>query len=142
MPSSRSPFALIAAAALALGTLTACITSDDKDENKTIGSVLADSVATDVSWFSSALEYRGQNDLNVAYVCPANGTPSSVWGTDIYTDDSSVCTAAVHAGKITLASGGTVVIRIRPGESSYANTTRNGITTLDWGVWSGSFIFP
>ena len=29
----------------------------------------------------------------------------SVWGTDMYTDDSSVCAAAQHAGKVGPAGG-------------------------------------
>ncbi|WP_346729629.1 LCCL domain-containing protein [Corallococcus exiguus] len=37
-----------------------------------------------------------------------------MWGTDLYTDDSSVCVAAVHAGAITTA-GGTVVVTISRG---------------------------
>jgi hypothetical protein len=65
-----------------------------------------------------------------------------VWGTDVYTDDSSVCTAAVHAGLITLAGGGTVTAEIRPGQSSYKGSTRNGITSSPYASWLGSFIFP
>jgi hypothetical protein len=64
-----------------------------------------------------------------------------VWGTDIYTDDSSVCTAAVHAGLIDYEDGGEVVIEIRAGESSYLGTTANGVTTLDYGAWRRSFVF-
>ncbi|XHF22388.1 LCCL domain-containing protein [Corallococcus interemptor] len=61
-----------------------------------------------------------------------------MWGTDLYTDDSNVCVAAVHAGAISTA-GGTVVITIQPGQSSYAGTTRNGVTTYSYGAWGGSF---
>lgn len=136
-------FAFLAAPLLTLGLFTACITSDEKDSGgKNTGAALPDTVATDVSWSSDATDYQGQTDRKIAYECPANGFISSVWGTDVYTDDSSVCTAAVHAGKITLAAGGTVVIRIRPGDSAYVATTRNGVTSSSWGAWSGSFIFP
>jgi hypothetical protein len=65
----------------------------------------------------------------------------TVWGTDTYTDDSSVCTAAVHAGLITLASGGPVTFEMRPGLDSYEASTRNGIASRSWGVWSSSFVF-
>ena len=80
------------------------------------------------------------DEMQVDYVCPAGGTAHSVWGTDVYTDDSSVCTAAVHAGVITLEEGGTVTIEIRPGESSYEASERNGITSGSWGSWTGSFV--
>jgi hypothetical protein len=64
-----------------------------------------------------------------------------VWGTDVYTDDSSVCTAAVHVGKITIDAGGPVEIEIRPGQDSYQGSQRNGITTLGYPRWDGSFVF-
>ncbi|MEK6283868.1 MAG: LCCL domain-containing protein [Acidobacteriota bacterium] len=72
--------------------------------------------------------------------CPAGGKESSVWGTDTYTLDSSICNAAVHAGKLTLESGGPVTIELRPGESSYKGTTRNGIRTNDYGKYGQSFV--
>ena len=48
---------------------------------------------------------------------------------------------AVHAGLITAAQGGTVIIEIRPGGDGYTGTTRNGVTTADYGKWSGGYIF-
>jgi hypothetical protein len=77
----------------------------------------------------------------VAYRCPANGTAGSVYGTGFYTDDSSVCSAAVHKGLITLASGGNVTIKISAGRPNYVGSTRNGITSSTYGAWSGSYSF-
>jgi len=34
--------------------------------------------------------------------CPPNCEERSIWGTQNYTDDSSVCTAAAHEGLTTL----------------------------------------
>lgn len=96
---------------------------------------------TEAVWSQNASAYRDQNGHQVTYTvgaCPS-GFSDSVWGTDIYTDDSSVCFAAVHAGAITL-SGGTFTIEIRPGQNDYTGSTRNGITSLSYGSWSGSFI--
>jgi hypothetical protein len=59
-----------------------------------------DIVATSPSWFSTAVQYRGEDGRRVQFACPSPGEARSVWGSDIYTDDSSVCTAAVHAGLI------------------------------------------
>jgi hypothetical protein len=80
-------------------------------------------------------------DGTFVVTCPAemSGEESTVWGTDIYTDDSSVCLAAAHAGVITLADGGTVQVTMLPGEESYQGTERNGVTTSDYGQWGGSF---
>jgi hypothetical protein len=97
------------------------------------------------TWTTSATLYRGLNNLRLRYVCPAQGsiTAGSVYGSDIYSDDSPVCIAAVHAGVIvTAAAGGSVQIEIVPGQSSYAATTRNGVTSVAYGVWAGSYIFP
>lgn len=93
------------------------------------------------SWSSHASAYRGHVGQRYSYFCPANGTPRTVWGTVVYTDDSSVCTAAVHAGLISFRSGGVVTIQMRPGQGSYAGTTRNGVTTRSYGHWHGSFVF-
>ena len=98
-------------------------------------------VAPDVVWSTAAAEYRGSDGLLVTYDCPPDGVLGTVWGTDVYTDDSSVCTAAVHAGLITEVEGGEVVIEISAGLEAYEGSTANGVTTSAYGSWSGSFSF-
>jgi hypothetical protein len=93
------------------------------------------------TWDTSAAQYRGRLDQDFTYNCPASGRIVTVWGTDIYTDDSSVCSAAVHAGLITARNGGSVTIRIKSGQSSYVGINRNGVNSQDYGNWNGSFIF-
>ena len=83
---------------------------------------------------------RGRDGERAVYDCPAGGTPGSVWGTEVYTDDSAACAAGVHAGVITVAEGGRVTIEIRQGENAYVGSTQNGIESLDWESWSGSFV--
>ncbi|MDC0713472.1 S8 family serine peptidase [Stigmatella sp. ncwal1] len=85
----------------------------------------------------SFTSYRGQNGKQISCTCGAV-TGGAVWGTDLYTDDSNACVAAVHAGVIP-ASGGTVTVTIQPGQSSYTGSTRNGVTTYSYGSWAGSF---
>ncbi len=92
-------------------------------------------------WDANAVDFRGRNGQRFTFTCEPNGHLSSVWGSDIYTDDSRVCTAAVHAGLITVESGGTVTIEIRGGLASYESTTRNGVTTSSYGSWTGSYVF-
>ena len=101
-----------------------------------------DSPQQTITWETRADSLGGQNGQRFTLVCPGNGTLSSrVWGTDVYTDDSSICTAAVHAGLITTGSGGIVVIEIRPGLDGYSTSTRNGVTSRSYGSWRGSFAF-
>ncbi len=78
------------------------------------------------------------------YVCPAlaGGVGvGTVWGTGVYTNDSSVCAAAVHAGVIAAASGGNVTVEMLPGMPAYTGTARHGIVSKSWAGWSCSFRF-
>lgn len=98
--------------------------------------------ATEIDWSTTPSEHRGKNGELFTYDCPAGGSAAStIWGTDTYTDDSSICVAAVHAGQISTAVGGLVTIEIAPGLTSYAGSTRNGVTSQSYGEWSGSFVF-
>ena len=92
------------------------------------------------AWAATATQHRGLDGERFDYDCPAGGLLRFVWGTDVYTDDSSVCTAGVHVGVITLEEGGTVTIEIRPGQDAYEASERNGVSTLDYGPWGGSYV--
>lgn len=70
----------------------------------------------------------------------AGPTPGSVWGAGIYTQDSSICGAAVHAGAIP-TTGGVVTLRAAPGCGKYLGDARNGVTSQGWGAYAGSFYF-
>jgi TIR domain/LCCL domain len=64
--------------------------------------------------------------------CSASATHAgAVWGTDIYTDDSSLCRAALHAGSLT-SEGGTITVTRAEGRQLYIGTTRNGVTSNDY----------
>jgi hypothetical protein len=93
-----------------------------------------------VLWNTSASMVSFEEGKTYKFKCPAGGKESSVWGTDIYTLDSSICNAAVHAGKLKMDSGGPVTIELRPGESSYKGSMRNGIKTNDYGKYGSSFV--
>lgn len=90
-------------------------------------------------WRLNASAHRAAIGERFEYDCSPNGSPSTIWGTDVYTDDSSVCTAAVHAGLITFAEGGQVTIEMRPGQDAYVSSERNGVVSDDYGAWGGSY---
>ncbi|GAA4085609.1 protein kinase domain-containing protein [Actinomadura miaoliensis] len=96
-----------------------------------------------MDWGATAASFRGRNDEIFTVILPPGGNvrDGNVWGDGIYTDDSSIGLAAVHAGIISLRQGGTVTFQIRPGRESYAGAKRNGVKTSTWGSWSGSFAF-
>ncbi len=93
-----------------------------------------------LDWSATATSLRGQNGLRFTFVCPADGVANNLWGSDTYTDESSVCTAAVHTGVLDPTMGGIVTIEIRPGLDAYTGSTRYGVTSKEYGAWAGSFI--
>jgi hypothetical protein len=73
--------------------------------------------------------------------CPSEATASgSVWGNDLYTDDSAICRAALHAGAIG-TGGGLVWVHAAPGQASYPAVTRNSVASGQWGQWRRSIAF-
>ena len=101
----------------------------------------------DNTWLTTATPFRPDPiGTRHTYVCPANPPENqrnaSVWGTDIYTSDSSVCRAAVHAGLITFANGGTVTFEMLGERNNFVGSTRNGVTTLSYSPTWGAFRFP
>jgi len=64
--------------------------------------------------------------------CPAGCTAGTVWGTDTYTTDSAVCTAAIHSGVIAADKGGVVTVNVVASLPKYQGSEKNGVTTRDW----------
>jgi hypothetical protein len=94
-----------------------------------------------LTW-ASRVYLSGATEPRHAFWCPPGGEPGGLSGTDIYTADSSPCTAAAHTGHITLEKGGSIVIEVRPGETtSYVGSERNGISSTGFAPMSGwSFV--
>jgi hypothetical protein len=63
----------------------------------------------------------------------------TVYGTGIYTDDSSLATAAVHAGVLAVGKKGVVKVTMLPGQSSYKGSTKNGVVSHSWETYAGSY---
>lgn len=99
-------------------------------------------VAVEIPWTETAVPLRADHYNARSFTCPATEDPTlfEVWGTNLYTDNSSICAAAVHAGMITTA-GGVVTIQEVDGLEAYDGTTRNGVVSLDYGVWFFTFQF-
>lgn len=66
-------------------------------------------------------------------------TEGYVWGSDVYTTDSQIAAAAVHAGVLRPGETGRIVLTIMPGRASYVSSTRHGVTTHGWGNFARSF---
>jgi hypothetical protein len=102
----------------------------------------SDAAIIEADWVTeNAISLRGEIGKQVSFRFPPGGTAAPVWGSEPYTDDSSIGTAAVHSGLISFAEGGVVTIEIGEGQPSYAGSDQHGITTSLYGYWSGSYSF-
>lgn len=87
--------------------------------------------------------YAINPDLPSPFACrcePGASYQGAVWGTDVYTADSGLCQAAVHAGVIS-RDGGRVVVERAPGRELYAGTRRNGVVSGDYGPYHPAIHF-
>lgn len=97
----------------------------------------------EIDWHTSPLDLdlRGMNGEQYTFRCPP-GKPSAarVTGSGPYTDASSICAAAVHAGSLRARDGGDVTIVIGAGRSRYVGSERNALQSAAYeAYWSGSF---
>ena len=91
----------------------------------------------DAVGLSSLRSYQGQS-----FLVRVTGTADPnviVWGSDVYTDDSSLAAAAVHTGALRPGETGTVRVTILPGQASYEGSEKNGITSHPWVNFGGSY---
>jgi hypothetical protein len=98
----------------------------------------------ELDWRTSPLDLnlRGFNGERFRFHCPpGKPVPGQVIGSGPYTDASSICAAAVHAGVIRAASGGLVTIEVRPGQTHYVGSVSHYVQSEDFNeFWSGSFL--
>ena len=95
-----------------------------------------------IKYNQKAQSYRGRTGEKINLCCPADSiAQGSIYGTDIYTDDSWICTAAIHAGIISPGVGGPLTLEVRPGQDSYIASTRHGVSSGGWSGYGGSFTF-
>lgn len=82
--------------------------------------------------------YRGQDGAIFSFEV-TGATAGSVWGDGVYTDDSALAAAAVHAGVLQPGETGRVDVEILPGQASYTGAESHGVISRDYGTWSGSY---
>eukprot|EP00759_Apiculatamorpha_spiralis_P031875 PhF_6_TR33613/c1_g1_i1/m.49086 len=78
-----------------------------------------------------------------SFSCPSNCATSTgdVQGSGPYTMASSICRAAIHAGVITDAAGGSFTLTWTGSSPQFTASTANGVTSLQSGFWPASFSF-
>ena len=91
----------------------------------------------------------GDAPLNMVNLCDPIGatyyfrvtgdTAGSLWGTDIYTGDSAIATAAVHAGLANTGESVVVKVTVEQPLTRYQGSNRNGVTSHDFGVYGTAY---
>ena len=95
----------------------------------------------DAASAATAQGCEGGPGTQCTFGCPPGmALGGRLWGTGVYTDDSNICSAAVHSGSMSQAAGGWVTITILEGQSSYAGSTQYGLTSTAYGGWGRSFV--
>jgi len=63
----------------------------------------------------------------------------SVWGTEIYTADSTLAAAAVHMGVLKVGETGLVTVTVLGPLPKFIGSTRNGVTTADYNQYPAAY---
>jgi hypothetical protein len=99
---------------------------------------------TQIDWRTSPLDLnlRGLNGERFRFICPPGKAPAGQpIGSGPYTDGSSICAAAAHAGVLHSSVGGNVLIEIREGQTHFASSLNNYIQSSGYeAYWGGSFV--
>ena len=86
--------------------------------------------------------FRGDPGSVYLVHCPKHcgRTKGSIWGTGIYTSNSSVCRAAIHAGVLDDSIGGSFAYVKSWGQKNYEANELNSIKSFEYnGSWKVSF---
>ena len=84
------------------------------------------------------IAYRGKVGRTFRFRVVGAGS-GAVWGSDVYTADSWLATAAIHAGALLPGEQGVVEVTMLPGQQQYVGSNRNGVFSGSWQAYSGSF---
>jgi LCCL domain len=89
----------------------------------------------------NASQIKGEPGSLHQVVCPPGCDKKAVvFGTDVYTSDTPICAAAMHAGAIS-DRGGAMTVMLEPGRLAYRGSKRHGVESRDWGTYRASYRF-
>jgi hypothetical protein len=91
----------------------------------------------------------GDAPVNMTGLCDPIGTTyyfrvtgsaiGSLWGTDVYTGDSSLALAAVHSGLVMVGETAVVRVIVETPLSQYQGSVRNGVTSQPFGPFKTAY---
>lgn len=107
--------------------------------------IAADEVASAAPAPANLTAYQNQFGKEMAYTVTGAqpGTQGTgIWGTDVYTLDSSLAAAAVHAGLLQPGQTGVLRVRIVPSPAQFVGSQRNGMGSSGYGNYpAGAYEF-
>jgi hypothetical protein len=81
-----------------------------------------------------------QANVGKTYLFKVTGaTHGSLWGTDVYTADSTLAMAVVHAGILQVGQTGVVKVTIMAPPLNFVGSTRNGVTSSAYDRYPAAF---
>ncbi len=79
----------------------------------------------------AVMAFANQPGKTITFTATGNAN-GAVWGTGVYTIDSDLGAAAVHAGALKLGQTGPVKVQIVPAPPAYTASVKNGIASAPW----------
>lgn len=89
--------------------------------------------------WSGSLSGKGAIGETLDFLVTGTLSGGSIWGCDVYTDDSNLATAAVHDGWVADGVTKHIQVTILAGQASYTSCPQNGITSSSYGSWPRSY---
>ena len=79
-------------------------------------------------------------DIGATYYFRVTGAiEGQVWGTDLYTGDSALAVAAVHAGAVKPGQQGIIKVTVLNPPKQFRGSTRNGVISNDFGRYGMAY---
>ncbi len=83
-------------------------------------------------------QYGGQ--IGKSFFFQVTGAAAgSLWGTDVYTTDSTLAAAAVHCGILKPGQSGVVKVTITASPPAFTGSTRHGLTSSNYGQYPAAY---
>jgi len=102
---------------------------------------ISDSGVIEAGCTFSGSDIKGEPGSVHPVMCPAGCNKDvTLHGTDVYTSNTPICAAAMHASMIS-DRGGEVAVVLEPGRPAYRGSKHNGVTSQDWGRYDASYRF-
>ena len=83
--------------------------------------------------------YETQQGKVFAFTVTGGVGGGGLWGTDVYTTDSRLSLAAVHAGIVKPGETGVVYVKMIPSPPAFTGSTRNGIASSGYGMYTAAY---